>query len=135
MMQRVSGGLTVPKHQMDVFTGKTTGTGANAGEVTCELTYTPKGINHFIIPPIKSAAGLMQGDVQSITGKTLLLKVYYYAYGKTDSPTSNATGACDGSGGAASHGGHTLTYTADFCLSYPLDNIALGTIRANYTVG
>lgn len=130
-MQRISDGLAVPKQKMDVFSGKTTGVGADAGKVTLDLTYVPKDISHIIIPPIFDDAGLLVvGSPYSLTGKTLVIKVYGGKYYKTDTPTA---GSNSGGAGADPHT-HDLTFTRNFVEWLLWSNTALAAIRVDYTV-
>jgi len=134
-MQRISDGLAVPKQQMDTFTGKTTfGPGARIGEVDCDLTYIPKSKNHVLVPVIQTPTGFMlNAEVKALSGKLVTLKVYLPAYEKA-ADMNNAAAACNGSGGAASHGKHVLSYTYIGCPQATVANQALEVIRVNYTV-
>ena len=130
-MQRVSDGLAVPKQQMDVFTGKTTGGGVNAGEITCELTYVPKSVYHIIIPPIMEDGGnIVQAIPWSLTGKSLLIKVYDYRYDKPDTPTA---GSNSGNAGADPHT-HDIAFHEAIAHALLLNNTILSTVRVDYTV-
>ena len=133
-MQRISEGMAVPKQQLDMFSGKVTGTGARTGEVDCELLYLPKGIEYILTPSVHSVGGfVLPVDVIGLVGKTVTLKVYIYVYYKTIS-AANAIGACDGSGGGPSHGSHALSHSYWACGLAAYDNEALDPIRINYTV-
>lgn len=120
---------------MDIFTGKTTfGAGPRFGEVDCELTYVPKSVDHILVPQTESLSGYIYcAAVQSLVGKIVTLKIFLNTYYKT-TDMSNAAAACNGSGGAVSHGKHTPVYTYTGCsLGSPIDE-PLGPIRINYTV-
>ena len=134
-MQRVSNGLEVPKHTLDTFTGKTTfDMGPREGEIDCELTYVPKSINHIIVPPLLAVAGFIcNALVTGLSGKVLTLKVYVHDYLKT-TVMEDAAAACNGSGGAASHGKHTLNYIAYDCGIALVWAEPLDVIRVHYTV-
>lgn len=117
--------------QMDTFSGKTTDA---VGEIDCELTYTPKDINHIIVPTVKSAAGKMvDAEVAALNGKTVTLNIYVCKYHRAAS-LAIATGACDGSGALPSHGSHTIIPSYDDCGIDMLANGALGIVRVQYTV-
>ena len=133
-MQRVSDGLAVPKQQMDMFTGKVTGTGARLAEVDCELMYVPKSIDYILVPIIRTLTGyLMNASVKSLVGKTVTLEILINTYHKTTS-LANASGACNGSGGAPSHGTHAIGYTNVGCGWGGIGDVALDVIRIQYTV-
>ena len=130
-MQRYSDGLAVPKLMIDTFPGKTTGTGADAGKVWCELTYTPKDTDHIIVPPIISVGGLcVSAEFFAISGKTLEMWIFKDTYDKADTPTQSVN---SGAAGGDPHN-HAITYTQTDVCPLLLDNQALNTIRVHYTV-
>ena len=131
-MQRVSGGLAVPKQMLDIFTGKTTGVGANIGLVECDLTYLPKGIdNVFVATIITMAPGnIAHPELISLVGKQLTIKVSEYWYAKANTPID---GANSGGAGADPHD-HTLNFTATECEALPVSGRNVEAIRVSYNV-
>lgn len=134
-MQRYSQGLAVPKQMLDSFAaGKTTGTGANVGEVTCELTYTPKSVNHVMpvqmqTPPV-FGSDIVFGLPYTLTGKTLVLQVYQVEYYKANFNTSSEN---SGGAGADPHT-HGITHTLTRCGSSLMDTVDLEAFNVQYTV-
>lgn len=133
-MQRVSNGLPVPKQYVDTFAGEITGTGAHIGEVECDLTYLPQDIDHIIVPMVMSLAGGLAGaEVMSLSGNKVTIRLSEDGYYRTSS-ICNANHACDGSGGAPSHGNHSLLETYTYCSRSFLDTEAMAVIRVHYEV-
>lgn len=133
-MQRISDGLEVPRQMLDKFTGKSCGSGVNLGEVECELTYLPKSINHILVPTVRATSGyIMNTVVQSLAGNVVTLLVLMNTYYKTTS-LGNAAAACNGSGGAGSHGTHGIGLTYKSCGFGAIGGLALDVIRIQYTV-
>lgn len=127
-MQRVSGGLAVPKDVLDIFTGKTT----TMGNVTCVLKYTPKSLNDIVVDWVYVVATGKWRIAQAVAlaGKTVEVATEKFGYYKTDTPSG---GANSGGAGADPHG-HALTYTQEEVINGSPGNEALGPIRIHYTV-
>jgi len=127
-MQRVSDGLAVPKLMLDTFDLFTTDA---VGEITCNLTYTPKSLHHIIIPPIWIGANVfVRGMPQSLTGKALTVRCYQDKYYKSDvvSGASNS-----GNAGADAHT-HPIGLTLSELDGVLYTNKVLDVVRVNYTV-
>jgi len=129
-MQRISGGLKVPKLMMDMFRGESSNA---AGNVTLELTYVPKSVYDIIIPLAWSSTLLTYVivDPASLAGKTLTAVVYKHMYHKADTPT----GAQNSGGAGADPHSHALAYTSTIVATEIALSVALGTVRVHYEVG
>lgn len=128
-MQRYSDGLKVPNLMMDVFTGKVSD---GAGDISCALRYTPKDINHIIIPPVKDALDRMLTLLpHALVGKTLTVRTYQDVYEKVDTPTGTGN---SGGAGADPHS-HTISTTWANVTSSTATARTLGAVQVHYTVG
>ena len=130
-MQRISGGLAVPKLIIDVFTGKTTGTGADIGKITCTLTYFPKSIDDIVVTQITSAVDeFYEGEVTGLTGKIIEITVKRIKFQRVNSiDTANSGGA-----GADPHT-HNIVTNSYACFGSKVDSQLLDAVRVSYNVG
>lgn len=96
-MQRVSGGVVVPKLMMEVFTGKTT---SFDGLIACYLKYIPKDVNH-IVPSLlfHYLTKTFYLKVVSINGNDLTLQINKYQYDRAQGTTGSTATGGDNSGG------------------------------------
>jgi len=127
-MQRYSGGLQVPKMQIESFQGKTTNGG---GEIVVTLKYTPKSLGHIATSmPYVAADPNYQGRVTALAGKDVTVTFYEYTYQRADLITT----VNSGNAGADPHL-HGITSSIVDVDSSVLDAVTVPAFGIVYEIG
>lgn len=126
-MQRYSGGLKVPNHATDKFTGETS---TAAGEVTVTLTHPPKSKETVVVAQGFSGTSPRFYRIKTLTGNVLTVEVKKLSYLRANTPTDTGN---SGGAGADPHS-HVIGFTSLECASNYCPNEAQGTITVVYPI-
>jgi len=126
-MQRYSGGLKVPRTQIESFIGKTT----NAeGQITVALRYTPKSLGHIAADlPYVAVNKNHECRVESLSGRDVTVRFYEHKYYRAMAITTENSGGA----GADPHG-HSITDSETDVHSDVLDAVLIAAFGIVYEI-